>query len=229
VFPLFDTQDGGSLPLTQRQDRMVDDQIVARGIFDEEVIRALRRVPRHRFVPEPLVPSAHEDRPLAIGHGQTISQPFIVAYMTSRLGIRPSSRILEVGTGSGYQAAVLAQLVSEVYTIEIVPELAEQVAHRLARLGCHNIHVRQGDGAVGWPEVAPFDGILVTCGAPSIPPALVDQLAPGGRLICPVGSSPEKQALILVEKDRSGRTIEWPTIAVRFVPLTGPHGARETP
>jgi protein-L-isoaspartate(D-aspartate) O-methyltransferase len=229
VFPLTDTQDGDHLPLRQRQDRMVDEQIVARGIFDEEVVRALRRVPRHRFVPVALVPSAHEDRPLGIGHGQTISQPYIVAYMTSRLGLRPNARVLEVGTGCGYQAAVLAQLASEVYSVEIVPELAVRAADRLAALGYHNVRVKHGDGALGWPEHAPYDGILVTCGAPAIPPALVEQLAPGGRLICPVGATPDKQALVLVEKDPRGHTIEWPTIAVRFVPLTGPHGCDPDP
>jgi protein-L-isoaspartate(D-aspartate) O-methyltransferase len=206
---------------------MVDEQIVARGIFDEDVIRALRRVPRHRFVPDSLIPNAHEDRPLGIGHGQTISQPYIVAYMTSRLGLRPDARVLEVGTGSGYQAAVLATLAREVYSVEIVPALAREVRDRLERLGYHNIHVKHGDGALGWPESAPYDGILVTCGAPAIPAALIEQLAPGGRLICPVGSTPDKQSLVLVEKDPHGRTIEWPTIAVRFVPLTGPYGSRE--
>ena len=227
MFPRTDTQDGDALPLTRRQDRMVDDQIVSRGIADPEVLRALRRVPRHRFVDDALVPHAHEDRPLAIGHGQTISQPYIVAYMTSRLGLRPGARVLEVGTGCGYQSAVLAQVASEVFSVEIVPALAAAAAERLAQLGYHNVHVREGDGALGWPEEAPFDGILVACSAPGVPPALVRQLAPGGRLICPVGASPESQSLVLVEKDPTGRTIEWPTIAVRFVPLTGPHGLRE--
>lgn len=227
MIPLFDTQDGSALPLTRRQDRMVDEQIVARGVLDPDVVRAMRRVPRHRFVSDDLVPHAHEDRPLPIGYGQTISQPFIVAYMTSRLGVRPGARALDVGTGCGYQAAVLAQLAREVYTVEIVPELAAQAADRLAVLGCHNVHVRSGDGALGWPEAAPFDAIIVSCGAPRIPPALLEQLAPGGRLICPVGATTDAQSLVVVEKDPRGRMVEWPTIAVRFVPLTGPSGSRE--
>jgi protein-L-isoaspartate(D-aspartate) O-methyltransferase len=219
--PTFDLQDGDAIDLDARA-RMVETQIASRGIVDPEVLRAMRSVPRHRFVPPSLLAHAHEDRPLGIGFGQTISQPYIVAYMTSQLRLRPSSRVLEVGTGCGYQAAVLGALAASVTTIEIVPELARAAGERLARLGFANVRVLAGDGAQGCPEAAPFDAIMVSCGARTIPSALVDQLAPGGRLICPVGTPAEPQQLMLVEKDAAGHTTTWPTIAVRFVPLTGP-------
>jgi protein-L-isoaspartate(D-aspartate) O-methyltransferase len=222
---IFELGDGDSYDPARRRERMVAEQIAHRGVLDEDVLRAMRSVPRHRFVPRDQVAQAHEDRPLAIGHGQTISQPFIVAYMTAQLGIRRDSRVLEVGTGCGYQAAILARLGGEVHTIEIVPQLARQASDRLARLGIVNVSVHAGDGALGWPPGAPFDAIIVSCGAPEIPPALVAQLAPGGRLVCPVGRSHDRQELILVEKDGSGRTKRSPTIAVRFVPLTGPSGS----
>ncbi len=225
---LFELGDGDSYDPTRRRERMVAEQIAHRGVLDEDVLRAMRSVPRHRFVPRDQVAQAHEDRPLAIGHGQTISQPFIVAYMTAQLGLRRDSRVLEVGTGCGYQAAILARLAGEVHTVEIVPALARQASERLARLGFANVSVHAGDGAIGWPAAAPFDAIIVSCGAPEIPPALVAQLAPRGRLVCPVGRSHDKQDLVLVEKDERGRTKRWPTIAVRFVPLTGPSGSNLT-
>jgi protein-L-isoaspartate(D-aspartate) O-methyltransferase len=221
----FDLGDGDSFDPVRRRELMVLEQIVKRGVVDPEVLRAMRSVPRHRFVPRDQVAQAHEDRPLAIGHGQTISQPYIVAYMTAQLGLRPRARVLEVGTGCGYQAAILARVAREVHTIEIVPELARAASERLARLGFRNISVHAGDGALGWPLAAPFDAIIVSCGAPALPTALVDQLAPGGRLVCPVGRSRDRQDLVLVEKDDKGRTKTWPTIPVRFVPLTGPSGS----
>jgi len=225
LFPWFDVQDAEALDFASRRARMVEEQIRARGVTDPEVLRAMRLVPRHAFVPGALVPHAYEDRPLAIGHGQTISQPYIVAYMTKHLALTNRSRVLEVGTGCGYQTAVLATLAREVFSIEIVPPLAEAARERLERLGHRNVHLRTGDGARGWPEEAPFDAIIVACSAPEIPRALKDQLAPQGRLICPVGTrSAEGQDLIVAAKDREGRIVEWSLIPVRFVPLTGPSG-----
>lgn len=224
MLPVYDWNDGDAFDPAGRRDRMVAEQIAPRGVVDPEVLRAVRSVPRHRFVPASLVAHAYEDRPLAIGHGQTISQPYIVAYMIAQLGVRPGARVLEVGTGCGYLAAVLARLASEVHSVEIVPELARAAGERLARLGFTNVSVHAGDGALGWRTSAPYDAIVVSCGAPSVPPALVEQLAPGGRLICPVGRSKDKQELVLVSKDAHGETTTWPLIAVRFVPLTGPSG-----
>jgi len=199
---------------------MVTNQIAARGIEDARVLAAMRRVPRHEFVPAELVPLAYADRPLPIGEGQTISQPYIVALMTELLEPEPEDRILEVGTGSAYQAAVAAQLVAEVYTIEIVPELARSAAERLDRLGVANVTVREGDGYLGWPEHAPFDGILVTAGADHVPSPLVEQLAPGARMIIPVGDPAVEQVLKVVEKRSDGSVTTRDVIPVRFVPLT---------
>jgi protein-L-isoaspartate(D-aspartate) O-methyltransferase len=224
--PALEWSDGEAFDPARRREAMVAEQIAARGVADAEVLRALRSVPRHRFVPRDLIANAHEDRPLAIGHGQTISQPYIVGYMTAQAAVRAGSRVLEVGTGCGYQAAVLARIAREVHTLEIVPELARAAAERLARLGFANIFVHAGDGALGWTPRAPYDSIIVSCGAPRVPPALVAQLAPRGRLICPVSTKPDHQELVVIEKDERGATTEWPTIAVRFVPLTGPSGER---
>lgn len=203
--------------------RMVELQLRTRDIVDERVLAAMARVPRHLFVEPSLERYAYEDRPLSIGAGQTISQPYIVALMTQLLQVQPSHRILEVGTGSGYQAAVLAELAAEVYTIEIVPSLAEAARARLETLGYRNVHVRQGDGYEGWPEFAPFDGVLVTAGAPQIPPPLIDQLREGGRMAIPVGMAGGTQDLILGEK-HGGRFRTRSIAPVLFVPLTGKGG-----
>jgi protein-L-isoaspartate(D-aspartate) O-methyltransferase len=188
--------------------------------LDPRVMEAMGSVPRHRFVPEGQEPQAYQNRPLPIGHGQTISQPYIVALMTDLLKLRKEDRVLEVGTGSGYQAAVLSVLVKAVYSIEIVKPLAEEAAQRLTRLGYANVQVRAGDGYGGWPEHAPFDAIMVTAGAPHVPPALVEQLKPGGRMVIPVGPASAIQSLMLIEKRPDGTVAEREVIPVRFVPLT---------
>ncbi len=187
------------------------------------VIAAMARVERHEFVPETLRHRAYEDRPLPIGYGQTISQPYIVALMTDLLEPAPGDRLLEVGTGSGYQAAVLAELGLEVYTIEIVPELGEQAAARLERLGYGTAVTRVGDGYHGWPEGAPFDGIVVTAAADHVPPPLIAQLKPGGRMVIPVGPAFMVQQLVLVTKAKDGTLRTRQLLPVRFVPLTGRH------
>jgi protein-L-isoaspartate(D-aspartate) O-methyltransferase len=225
MLPVFDWNDGETFDPARRRDRMVEEQIAPRGVVDPEVLRAVRSVPRHRFVPADLVAHAYEDRPLSIGHGQTISQPYIVAYMIAQVQVRRSSRVLEVGTGCGYLAAILGRMAHQVHTVEIVPELARAAADRLARLGFSNVAVHACDGALGWPAGGPYDAVIVSCGAPALPPALVDQLAPGGRLICPIGSERDRQELVMVEKDARGATSTRPLIAVRFVPLPGPSGA----
>ncbi|MCC7215427.1 MAG: protein-L-isoaspartate(D-aspartate) O-methyltransferase [Burkholderiales bacterium] len=184
------------------------------------VRQALERVQRHRFVPPPLVDSAYGDRPLPIGMGQTISQPFIVALMTELADPAPDARVLEVGTGSGYQAAVLAECVAKVYTIEIVAPLGERARALLAELGYRNVDVRIGDGYKGWPEAAPFDAIVVTAAPDHVPQPLVDQLKPGGRMVIPVGQQAGVQQLLLITKGADGRATMRRTIAVRFVPLT---------
>jgi protein-L-isoaspartate(D-aspartate) O-methyltransferase len=199
--------------------RMVQTQMAARDITNERVLDALRRVPRHRFVPEHLQDSAHTDRPLPIGEKQTISQPYIVALMTQLAQPKPDSIALDVGTGSGYQAAVLGELCKHVYSIEIVESLARDAAQRLDALGYDNVTVRAGDGYRGWPEHAPFDVIIVAAAPDHIPSALVEQLAPGGRLIVPVGSY--YQELTVVEKQPDGTTRQWSVAPVAFVPMTG--------
>ncbi len=200
------------------RERMVREQIVARGVRDPKTLAALRKVPRHLFVPERAVPEAYEDHPLAIGHAQTISQPYIVALMTETLGLRGGETVLEVGTGSGYQAAVLAEIAAHVYSIEIVEPLAEEARERLRRLGYGNVVVRAGDGYAGWPEKAPFDAIMVTAAAPRIPEPLKAQLRDGGRLVLPVGD--ESQELIVVTR-RGATFTERRVLPVRFVPMTG--------
>ncbi len=198
---------------------MVETQIQARGITNERVLQAMLKVPRHLFVPEAWRDSAYGDWALPIGEGQTISQPYIVAFMTHAIDPSPKQRVLDVGTGSGYQAAVLAEIVQEVYTIEINPVLAARARDLLTRLGYRNIFFRVGDGWLGWPEAAPFDGIVVAAAAPEVPPALIEQLAPGGQLVMPVGGD-FFQHLVRVVKERDGsvhREIVLPD--VRFVPL----------
>jgi protein-L-isoaspartate(D-aspartate) O-methyltransferase len=188
--------------------------------LDRPVMDAMAAVPRHRFVPDGQVEQAYQNRPLPIGRGQTISQPYIVAFMTDLLKVRKGDRVLEVGTGSGYQAAVLASIAGKVYTIEIVKALADEARERLMRLGYANVEVRAGDGYAGWPEAAPFDAIMVTAGAPHLPPALVEQLKPGGRMVIPVGPASAVQSLTLVEKRADGSVTQRDVLPVRFVPLT---------
>jgi protein-L-isoaspartate(D-aspartate) O-methyltransferase len=197
---------------------MVSEQLLTRGISDSHVLAAMGAVPRHRFVPPELVARAYDDGPLPIGHGQTISQPYVVAVMTQLALAAPGKRALEVGCGCGYQAAVLAEIVDEVFGIELVPELAEATKKRLDELGVKAVRVRQGDGWNGWPEAAPFDVVLVACAAAQVPPPLVEQLAPGGRLVMPVGSR-GLQRLTLVEKRSDGTSDEFTYDAVAFVPL----------
>ena len=203
----------------RRRSDMVEQQIRARGVTNARVLGAMRSVPRERFVPADVAARAYEDRPLQIGFGQTISQPYIVAYMTEVLEVSAAHRVLEVGTGSGYQAAVLAQLAREVYTIEIIPELARRSAATLAALGYSNVQVRAGDGYLGWPDRAPFDRIIVTAAPEEIPAPLLDQLAPGGRLVVPVGKQHETQWMTIVEKTATGAS-QRRTIPVQFVPFT---------
>ena len=186
-----------------------------------EVLAALDAVPRHAFVPADVRDAAYRNHPLPIGRGQTISQPFIVALMTDLLEIDSEARVLELGTGSGYQAAVLGELVQSVHTVEIVAVLAEQARERLATLGYDNVHVRAGDGVMGWPEHAPYDGVIVTAAGIEIPQALIDQLKPGGRLVMPVGAQHETQDLIVMTRGEDGSLTRRSTIPVRFVPITG--------
>lgn len=203
-----------------QREKMVESQLQARDIDDPRVLAAMRQVPRHRFVPISQMSRAYDDHPLAIGEGQTISQPYIVALMTKLVGPQKSHKVLEIGTGSGYQAAVISLLVDQVYSIEIVPGLAENAARLLAELSYDNVQVREGDGYQGWPEEAPFDCILVTAAPKKVPPPLLDQLAIGGRLVIPVGSTSFAQTLLVIERTKKGferRNI----IPVRFVPMTG--------
>jgi protein-L-isoaspartate(D-aspartate) O-methyltransferase len=215
--------DGGAAPQpadrsAAERDRMVREQLAGRDIRDERVLGAMRKVARHRFVPEAMEHLAYSDSALPIGLDQTISQPYIVAYMTQALALRGRERVLEIGTGSGYQAAVLAELAAEVYTIEIVPDLAARARKTLEALGYGNVHFRTGDGYQGWTEAAPFDGILVTAAPDHVPEPLVAQLRPGGRMVIPVGRG--DQDLLLIEKSATGVT-RRSTIPVRFVPMTG--------
>ena len=199
--------------------RMVAEQIQARGVRDPRVLAAMRDIPRHRFVPAAQETEAYEDRPLSIGHDQTISQPYIVALMTELLRPQADDRALEIGTGSGYQAAILSRLVSHVYTIEIVEPLARDAERRLTTLGYANVTVRAGDGYAGWPEAAPFDVIVVTAAPDHVPPPLVAQLKPGGRLVIPVGSIFGVQELRLIKKDATGQIHTRTVAPVAFVPL----------
>lgn len=204
------------------RNRMINEQLTrpGRDIRDPDVLEAMGRVERHLFVPDSLQDNAYEDRPLGIGYGQTISQPFIVAFMTEQLEPEPNHRVLEIGTGSGYQAAVLAGLVEHVYTIEIVEELAERSGKLLASLGYDNITVRYGDGYQGWPEEAPFDRIIVTCAPDQIPQTLINELKEGGRMVIPVGPGGH-QTLVVMEK-RKGEMVRLREMAVRFVPMVRP-------
>jgi protein-L-isoaspartate(D-aspartate) O-methyltransferase len=202
-----------------QRERMVKEQMVARGINGERILAALRKVPREEFVPEHLRTASYTDQPLPIGYDQTISQPYIVAFMTEELRPQPQDRVLEIGTGSGYQAAILAELVAEVYSIEIIEPLAKTAESTLQRLGYKNVHIKSGDGYKGWPDHAPFDAVIVTCAPDHVPQPLVEQLKDGGRMIIPVGPAGD-QELYLLEKE-NGQLQQRSVSAVRFVPMTG--------
>ncbi len=206
---------------TAERHQMVERQIVARGIRNPRVLEAMRNVPRHWFVPQSARSQAYQDRPLRIGHGQTISQPYIVALMSELLEIEAADKVLEIGTGSGYQAAVLVELARDVYTIEIVEPLAQRTIRLLEDKAYDEIHTRIGDGYRGWPEQAPFDAIIVTCAPETPPPALIEQLAVGGRMCIPVGPQSGNQELVLIEKLADGSLLRSRVSWVRFVPMTG--------
>ena len=200
--------------------QMVEKQIAARGVTDKATLMAMRKVERHRLVPQGQVADAYEDRPLPIGHGQTISQPFIVGYMTEVIRPRPGMKVLEIGTGSGYQAAVLAEIVDEVYTIEIVEPLYKTAKTNLSELGYTNINVKLADGFYGWEKHAPFDAIVVTAASEFIPPPLIEQLKEGGKMVIPVGAPFTAQHLMLIEKKKDGKWNTKNLLPVRFVPFT---------
>jgi protein-L-isoaspartate(D-aspartate) O-methyltransferase len=213
--------------LAERLD-MVEHQVAARGVSDPEVLAALRRVPRHEFLPEAVRDAAYHDGALSIGRGQTISQPYIVGLMTSLAQPVRGGRVLEVGAGSGYQAAVLAEIGAEVWTLEVIPEQAEQARATLARLGYQDrVHVLTGDGWSGHPAAAPYSAVLVTCAVPRVPPPLADQLAPGGRLVLPLGETLGYQTLTTVFRTPDGVWHARDVTGVVFVPMTGPHGFEE--
>jgi len=209
---------GGSA--AERRARMVEDQVARRGVSDRDVLAAMRAVPRHLFVDDDMAHAAYDDSPLPIGFGQTISQPYMVAYMTDLLHVNVRSRVLDVGAGSGYQTAVLAELAGEVYAVERIAELARQAKARLDTLGYRNVEVRRGDGAAGWLEHAPFDGIMVAAAAAEAPPPLLDQLAEGGRLVMPLGPTHGEQVLTVFER-RSGELHVERALRCRFVPFVG--------
>lgn len=221
VVPCFAAEKHDTPGTAEARRRMVALLKEKYDIHDEKILEVMGRVPRHLFVPEHQRKNAYEDRPLPIGYGQTISQPAMVAYMTQLARIDGTSKVLEIGSGSGYQAAVLAETAEAVFTVEIIPELARRAEENLRRTGYGNVKVRQGDGYYGWPEEAPFDAIVVTAAAPHIPPPLMDQLEDGGRMIIPVGSPYRTQHLVLVE--REGSEFRTQTLMpVRFVPLVRP-------
>jgi len=207
--------------LMKSKSHMIEHDLRGRGITNNAVLRAMEETPREVFVPVDIRDLTYGDHPLPIGHGQTISQPYMVAAMTELIHPEPHHVVFEVGTGSGYQAAVLSRLVSEVYTVEIVPALGEQATRLLAKAGAINVHVRVGDGYAGWPDHAPFDGIIVTCGAEEIPPPLIEQLKPGGTMVIPVGPFNNVQELIVVKKAVDGSISKKSMMPVRFVPMTG--------
>ena len=215
----------GADPYVEARERMVAQQLKGRDITDARVLAAMGRAPRHRFVPNFLESLAYEDHPLPIGSGQTISQPYIVALMTQWAALKPGDKVLEVGTGSGYQAAVLAEITDKVFSVELLPELAKEAAARLEALGYRQVQVKAGDGYQGWAEAAPFDAILVTAAARELPPALAAQLAEGGRLVIPLGPPGLPQTLMLYRKVR-GKLEEKARLPVRFVPLVKPGTGR---
>ena len=207
--------------IAKARQRMVNVQLKGRDITDSRVLTIMTRVPRHLFVSKSFLSEAYADHPLPIGEGQTISQPYIVALMTQILGIHSGEKVLEVGTGSGYQAAVLAELTQNVYTMEIRPELAKEASKRLMNLGYTSVQVKRGDGYFGWPEAAPFDAIIITAAANHVPPPLLKQLKPGGRMILPLGSTTFFQTLTLITKQENGTTDVQHLTTVSFVPMTG--------
>lgn len=213
-----------STDYSAQRERMVREQIEARGIDNSQVLEAMRNTPRHLFVPDNMVSMAHSDRPLPIGQDQTISQPYIVAYMTQCLRIRGGERVLEVGTGLGYQAAVLARIAFEVYTIERYPDLAENARKVLRDLGYDNVHVACGDGTKGWPEKAPFDAIIATASGPRVPEPLKEQLNMGGRIVMPVGAYRMGQNIVRLTKGAGGKFQEENLLGVAFVPMVGEEG-----
>lgn len=216
---------------TQRQHliRLIEQDVKATSAYikketlDPRVLEVMASVPRHEFVPDELRSFAYRNTPLPIGHGQTISQPYIVALMTDLLAVKPDSKVLEIGTGSGYQAAIMAELTDQVFSIEIIKPLGEQAANRLKSLGYENSRIKIGDGYYGWEEYAPFDAIIVTAAASHVPPPLIKQLKVGGRMIIPVGSQFMAQELLLIEKEEGGKITTRQILPVRFVPLTGKH------
>jgi protein-L-isoaspartate(D-aspartate) O-methyltransferase len=220
--PIFDVPDTASV-FTKKRISMVRDQIAGRGVTSELVLGALLEVPRHKLVPKDQQYDAYSDRPLPIGYGQTISQPYIVGLMTELLEPEPGDTVLEVGTGSGYQAAVLSRIVSHVYTIEIVEELGKRARRDISKLGYENVDVRIGDGYYGLPDAAPFDAVIVTAAATHIPPPLIDQMKAGGVMCIPVGPAFQVQRLVLVQKAEDGTVTTKSIMPVRFVPLTGEH------
>lgn len=217
-----ETREAAVLPADMKveRERMVNEQIVRRGVKDARLLEVLKITPREEFMPPDTRELAYDDRAIPIGYGQTISQPYIVAFMTDTLALKPQDRVLEIGTGSGYQAAVLAGLVKEVYTIEIVEVLGKRAALTLERLNYKNVTTRIGDGYRGWPEAAPFDAIIVTCAPDDIPAPLVEQLAEGGRMIIPVGPEGQPQNLVMLRKT-NGEIVKQKSLPVVFVPMTG--------
>ncbi|GFK95787.1 Protein-L-isoaspartate O-methyltransferase [Fundidesulfovibrio magnetotacticus] len=205
------------------RERMVREQIIARGVSSPAVLAAVRKTPRHLFVEEALKPQAYEDHPLPIGYGQTISQPYVVAWMTELLDVGPGMKVLEIGTGSGYQTAVLAEMGAQVYSVERVPELHKLAGNRLAAMGLGSVHLKLDDGTMGWPEHAPFERILVTAGGPKVPQSYLEQLADPGLLVMPVGAERRSQTLVMVKK-QDGRIGRKTLGQVTFVDLVGKHG-----
>lgn len=212
------------LNLSAAKERMLNDHLLARGIENPAVIAAMGAVPREEFVPKHLRFAAYDDNPLPIDEGQTISQPYIVGFMTQALDLAGGERVLEIGTGSGYQAAVLSRIAESVYSVERFGTLARRAAERLAKLGYSNVHVLEGDGTLGWPEHAPYDAVMVTAGSPDVPKALLEQLGKGGRMVIPVGSNLYVQTLVRVHRESSGELFREELCSVRFVPLVGKAG-----
>lgn len=222
-FSIFSQDSGQTGSFMAKREEMVRKQLISRGISSEKVLAVFRSVPRHSFVPEEYLRFAYSDQPLPIGEGQTISQPYIVAYMTEVLDLKPGEKVLEIGTGSGYQAAILAEMGADVFSVELIKSLAVNAKRILTELGYSKIHLKTGDGFLGWAEYAPFDAILVTCSPAEIPEPLKQQLAEGGRMIIPVGEQYHTQYLYLLEK-KNGKIHQKNVMAVRFVPMVDEKG-----